>query len=237
LEGGGNTGNKMTTKTARAIRRLHLRPRLLVSILCGILLYVVLPDRIAGANRFAVAWDCGVTLDLSLLFHMMGTATSEEMRAHAQREDETRWVILILTIAAAVSSLAAIGIILRDAKALGGIEAILEVILAGFTILCSWGFTHTIAAIHYAHDYYGDDPRDETPLDPAGGLRFPNETAPDYWDFLYFSFVIGMTCQVSDVQVTGRRMRRLTLLHGIVSFFFNTVILALTINIAASLMG
>jgi uncharacterized membrane protein len=93
---------------------------------------------------------------------------------------------------------------------------------------------HTLFAVHYAHGYYGDAPRDGRG-GIAGGLAFPGGAEPDYWDFLYFSFVIGMTSQVSDVQTTSPWMRRLCLAHGIVSFFFNTVILALTVNSAAGL--
>lgn len=91
---------------------------------------------------------------------------------------------------------------------------------------------HTMFALHYAHGYYRDDCQDAN-LEQAGGLDFPQDTQPDYWDFLYFSFVIGMTCQVSDVQVVSKAMRKLALGHGILTFFFNTVILALSINIIA----
>jgi len=102
-----------------------------------------------------------------------------------------------------------------------------------FTIVCSWFATHTMFALHYAHRFYRDDPR--TPeADATGGLNFPGDESPDYWDFLYFAFVIGMTSQVSDVQVTSRPLRRLVFWHGILSFIFYTVILALSINIVAS---
>jgi uncharacterized membrane protein len=100
----------------------------------------------------------------------------------------------------------------------------------------SWGFAHLLFAIHYAHAFYDDSPTAHDPKAVARGLEFPGEKDPDYWDFLYFSFVVGMTCQVSDVQVTGRLMRRLTLGHGIIAFLFNTVILALSINLLAGLL-
>jgi uncharacterized membrane protein len=105
------------------------------------------------------------------------------------------------------------------------------------TIIASWMLVHTIFAIHYAHEYY--QPK-QTPNDcdtDSSGLDFPDDIEPDYWDFLYFSFVIGMTSQVSDVQVTSRTMRRLSLIHGILSFFFNTTILAMTINLIAGLVA
>ena len=93
----------------------------------------------------------------------------------------------------------------------------------------SWTFTHTIFALHYAHDFYGEAAR-------ADGLKFPGNTQPDYWDFVYFSFVIGMTFQVSDVAVTNKSIRRMVVAHGALSFFFSTAIVALTVNIAAGLI-
>jgi uncharacterized membrane protein len=109
------------------------------------------------------------------------------------------------------------------------------VALAAATIVCSWFLTHVMYALHYAHRFYRDDP--STPeRDATGGLDFPGTEAPHYWDFLYFSFVIGMTSQVSDVQVTSHAMRILVLWHGVLSFFFYTVLLALTLNIVASMI-
>ena len=102
------------------------------------------------------------------------------------------------------------------------------------TIIGSWLLVHTIFAMHYAHEYYQDH---QTQSEcKAGGLAFPEDIEPDYWDFLYFSFVIGMTSQVSDIQITSRSMRRLSLLHSILSFFINTAIVAMSINIIAGLI-
>lgn len=102
------------------------------------------------------------------------------------------------------------------------------------TVVFSWLLMHSVFALRYAHNYYGDSLQDHSRH--AGGLEFPGQHPPDYRDFVYFSFVIGMTCQVSDVQVASRMMRRAVLLHGILSFAFNTVILALTINTVSSLL-
>ena len=106
-------------------------------------------------------------------------------------------------------------------------------LLAGLAVGASWMVTHTTFALHYAHHFYGDGPAPGA-ADDRGGLAFPGGELPDFLDFLYFAFVVGMTCQVSDVQVTTRPMRRLTLLHGVLSFFFNTIILALAVNLLAS---
>ena len=108
-----------------------------------------------------------------------------------------------------------------------------RLVLAGLTVVASWTLADTTFALHYAHHYYGDRPAAGAQQD-RGGLTFPGEEQSDYWDFLYFSFVIGMTCQVSDMQVTSRPMRRLTLVHGVLSFFFNILILALAVNLLAS---
>ena len=111
----------------------------------------------------------------------------------------------------------------------------LHVLLAAATILLSWLFMNTIFALHYAHGYYGDaDP--STKYEPIGGLVFPRRHDLDYWDFMYFSFVVGMTFQVSDVQVEAHKLRREVLAHGVLAFFFNVVIVALTINIVAGLI-
>jgi uncharacterized membrane protein len=157
------------------------------------------------------------------------------MRRKAKLQDEGRLVISSLITAAACASLLAIGLILHDNKGIPTAILGVHVGLSVMTILGSWLLVHTIFTLHYAHDYYQEDLRTSIE-DEVRGLEFPGCPEPDYWDFLYFSFVIGMTSQVSDVQVTSRSMRRLTLLHGVLSFFFNTAILAMSINIIAGLI-
>jgi uncharacterized membrane protein len=143
------------------------------------------------------------------------------MRQRAAQEDEGQAAILVLTVAAALASIVAI-----FAELSGGGQHPLRVALALATIVLSWAFIHTIFALHYAHEFY-----DET---AGGGLAFPGGHAePDYWDFVYFSFVVGMTSQVSDVGITDKHIRRTVAAHGVVAFIFNTALLALTINLAA----
>lgn len=165
---------------------------------------------------------------------MMNSATPERMRRNAQHQDESRLAILILVVAAACISLLAIGFMLKHTTGISIGILSLHVALAVLTILGSWLLMHTMFALYYAHYYYRDnsDSSDTT----AKSLDFPSEPQPDYWDFLYFSFVIGMTCQVSDVQIKSRSTRRLALVHGVLTFFFNTVVLALSINIIAGLL-
>ncbi|MEJ0067735.1 MAG: DUF1345 domain-containing protein [Pseudomonadota bacterium] len=158
---------------------------------------------------------------------MMLRASVERMRKRAAQQDEGRVMILIATVAAVCISFFAIGFELHEAKGLPPDQAGWRVALAALTVLLSWSFTHTIFAIHYAHEDYRDG--------KADGLMFPGDQPPVYLDFMYYAFVVGMTCQVSDVQVADPMLRRLTLVHGVLAFFFNTVILALAINLAAGL--
>ncbi|MCL1466503.1 DUF1345 domain-containing protein [Argonema galeatum] len=164
----------------------------------------------------------------------MAQAMPKTMRRNAQSQDEGRLVILSVVTAAACASILAIAFILKEAKGKDVSIVIPHVILAVVTIIGSWLLVHTILAMHYAHEYYQD--RKTQSDSKAGGLDFPEDIEPDYWDFLYFSFVIGMTSQVSDVEITSRSLRRLALLHSILSFFFNTAIVAMSINIIAGLI-
>src|SRR5271170_6359149 len=157
------------------------------------------------------------------------------MRRRAELEDEGRYTVLILSLAAAIAILLTIVFVLHGLKDLPANQAGLRVALAAGTILLSWFFMNTIFALYYAHRYYGDaDPSSN--YKPTGGLVFPGRPAPDYWDFLYFSFVVGMTFQVSDVQIEDHGLRRDVLAHGVLAFFFNVITVALTINIVAGLI-
>ncbi len=177
------------------------------------------------ATRLLTGWDLAIALYLGLAFHLMGNAGVQRIRRDAAMQDEGQFVILACTVAAALASLAAIFALLGT-SANGAQRPPSHVILATVTILLSWAFIHTIFALHYAHEFY-----DET---DGRGMAFPGgDPHPDYWDFVYFSFVIGMTSQVSDVAITSKVIRRTAFAHGVVSFLFNAALLALTVNIAA----
>ncbi len=221
------------TSKPRVPKKVSVRPRLLGSIFLAGLVAVILPGWFHWATRLLCVWDTGMICFLSWTWLLMLQATPETMRRHARQSDEGRLVILSLITAAACVSLFAISALLHD-KGLSNRFLILHLGLSILTIVGSWLLVQTIFALHYARTYYQDD---KTLSEcKAEGLDFPGEIEPDYWDFLYFSFVIGMTSQVSDVNVTSRTMRRLSLSHGVLSFFFNTIILALTINIIAGLI-
>lgn len=202
---------------------------MLLSLLLGLLVALAIPA--PPSMRAAIGWDTGIAIFLLLILAMAARATPASMRARAELEDQTRWAILALMAGAAFFSLFAILGALHQAHGAEGRLSVELAVFAGLTILLSWSFAHTVFAVHYAHEFYSAPERNPP------GLLFPEKNGtPDYWDFLYFSFVIGMTSQVSDVQVTSQPWRRLVLAHGIMSFLFNTVILALSINLMAGLL-
>ncbi len=206
----------------RWIRIVRTRPRLFLAILLGLAVGVFLPAEWRPATRFLVAWDIALGLYLALAFRLMTNCDVNRIKRRAAHQDEGRLTILVLVVASAMASLLAI-----LAELGGANRQPAHLTLAAITILLSWAFTHTIFAIHHAHEYYDENAH------RGGGLNFPGDQPPDYWDFVYFSFVVGMTSQVSDVAVASRAFRRLVAAHGVVSFIFNATLLALTVNIAA----
>jgi uncharacterized membrane protein len=208
-------------------------PRLLISLGIGSIVLLLFPAHYRLPVRGIVAWDLGVISFLTLTLAMMQRTTPGRMWRSAQTNNESRIALLMVVVSSACVSMLAIVYMLKDAKGLSPNLLAQHVGLAVLTVICSWLLVHTIFALHYAHEYYifavnhPDAPR---------GLQFPQEDAPDYWDFLYFSFVIGMTSQVSDVEIASRNLRRISLVHSILSFFFNTAIVAMNINLIAGLI-
>jgi uncharacterized membrane protein len=211
------------------------RPRLIFAFGIAVLLSAILPHWLHLATRILCAWNSGTDFFLAVTWWKMIKANPDKIRRYAESEYEGHLAIFMLVIAAACASVLAIGFLLTDKKGLSITILILHVILSIMTIVGSWLLVHTMFAVQYAHSYYKYINRNHS-QEIIKGLDFPNNDYPDYWEFLYYSFVIGMTSQVSDVQTTSANMRRLTLLHSILSFFFNTTILAMSINIIASLI-
>jgi uncharacterized membrane protein len=208
------------------LRIVRARPRIFSSAALAIVVFLLLPPSLRIATRVLVAWDVAVALYLTLLYLLMARSRVNDIRRHAADLDEGRFVILALTIAAALASLGAILAELSTSQ--GATRTPTQLILATVTIVLSWFFIHSMFALHYAHEFYGDRGGKHS------GLNFPGEEEADYWDFVYFSFVIGMTFQVSDVAIATRPIRHVATAHGIVAFFFNAALLALVVNIAAS---
>ena len=170
---------------------------------------------------------------LALSAFLFSTERLDRMAADAAAQEEGEWTIFWLTVAVVTFSFVAIIQEFAGSKDLSPTQRNLQVILVALTLFVSWLMTHTTFAFRYAHEFYEVDAGG---AGIAGGLEFPGEKRPDYLDFMYFSLVLGMTFQVSDVQITSRKFRRLAAVHGLLSFLFNTIILALTVNIAAGLL-
>lgn len=203
--------------------------------LIGIGAYALLPSPHGGAARLVFAWDVGgLSLLLLLGFMLLSAGDDEAMARNAAAQEEGEWTVFAITIAGVGISFASLTQVLSLAKDLpAGTERKLYIGLVAATLLLSWLVTHVVFALRYAHEFYARSP-DQASVD--GGLEFPGGARPDYWDFLYFALVLGMTFQVSDVQITSRKLRRLATVHGLIGFLFNTVIVALTVNIASSLL-
>jgi len=179
-----------------------------------------------------MAWDVGASLYLVLAWMMIGSTSVEQMRWRARVQDDGAAVVLFLTVAAAVASLAAIVMELSGLKSLPPARQELHLLLVAVTFLSSWLLVHTSFALHYAHAYYVSEGKHTSPA-----LEFLRQESPVYLDFLYFAIIIGMTSQTADVVIASTRMRRIVMAQGLIAFVFNTTLLALTINIAASLLG
>ena len=216
-----------------AWRVVRGRPRLFIGLLCGMAIAPLLPHSITGVTRSIIAWNFGVIVYLALSAFLFTTERLDHMPADAAAQEEGEWTIFWLTVAVVTFSFVAIIEEFAGSKDMSPTQRNLHVALVALTLFVSWLMTHTTFAFRYAHEYYEIDP-DGAGI--SGGLEFPGEKRPDYLDFLYFSLVLGMTFQVSDVQITARKFRRLAAVHGLLSFLFNTIILALTVNIAAGLL-
>ena len=213
-------------------RLIRGRPHLFLAFLIGILVEFLLPTSIAkqAVTRHILALNSGAIFYLILSAHMMFFSDHKKMLQRSELQDEGQGVILFLALGAVTTSLVAIIAELSVAKEMHGFFRGEHIALAALTILTSWSFIHLIFAIHYAHDYYLNLSHKQD-----GGLEFPGQKLPDYADFLYFSCVIGTSGQTADISFSSRKMRRIGAVHCVFSFFFNTTILALTINIASGL--
>lgn len=210
-------------KMPLAWRLVYGRPRTFAALAIGILACLLLPSSLRLVTRLLIGWDTFIAVYLLLVYGMMLRGGSKHIQRNAALQDDGSFVILMVAAFGAFASIAAI------VFELGASKNAVELALAVVTIASSWAAVHTTFSLHYAHQFYrGPKP---------GGLAFPEGDKPenpDYWDFVYFAFVIGMTAQTSDVGITDKNIRRTTTAHGIVSFIFNTALVALMVNIAAS---
>jgi uncharacterized membrane protein len=213
------------------LRMLRLHAKLVVAVVVGIAVALLTPGDWRIASRNLAGWDVGAAIYLVSIQWTFLRCSVERIRKRASEQDEGAFIILLLAVAATLASQVVIVFELGGIKQASQEQAINSLLFAIVTILLSWAFVHTIFAIHYAHEYYGE--RSDKKI---GGLKFPDDGDPDYWDFLYFSLVIAMTSQVSDVAITSKAIRRVASMHAVLSFFFNLTTLALTVNIISNLI-
>ncbi len=206
--------------------------RLLYGLVAGVAA-AALPLPLAWPFRGLLGWCVGVTLYLALAWWLCVRFDAQRTRKRAQAQDEPSIVLFLLMLLTTLACVGAIVVMMKQGKGLSGTDHVLYIAMPVLSLVASWFFIQTMFAFRYAHRYYQEAMQHE----PDGpGLEFPGGLDPDYFDFLYYAHVVGMTSQVSDVQVTSREMRRLTLVHSVLSFGFNMLILALSINVVAGLL-
>lgn len=216
------------------------RPRLLAGLGVGAGVWLLLqqaPQAIGAVTSVVLAWDAACLTFILGAVAMMWGAVPSAIRATAATQDEGQGMILGLTLAAAAASIGVVTAELSAAQSDQGWVQGLRVGLAFGTVALSWFVVQLIFALHYAHEYYAPDRSAAEPGggEVTGGLAFPGAGEPDYWDFLHFSVIIGVACQTADIAFTSKALRRIGTVHGVAAFVFNTVIVALTINLVATL--
>ena len=216
---------------------LASRPRLVGAIFIGIvagLLLAFVPSALKPSTRVILTWDAACLWFIAASLIGMSGMEGRDIRLRAARQDDGRGMILGLVLLSSAASLAAVGLELSEAKNDHGLFKTLRVMLAFGTVSLSWFVTQLIFATHYAHEYYTKSDADPAPA-IRGGLKFPEGGEPDYWDFLHFSVIIGVASQTADIAFDSRRLRRIGTVHSLLAFAFNTVVVALTINLWAAI--
>jgi len=225
-------------KKIKPITRFHKLPaivRFFTALAVASLVLIILQRRTFPV-QFMSVWICFSLVNLIFYGVIMFTAHPREITRIAKKQDFSLIVIFFIIVLASFVSLVAIVLLLRELPNPGQRGYYYHIVLSIASVSCSWFLIHTIFAFRYAHLYYTCKMEEDINKECRGGLEFPNDKVPDYLDFAYFSFGLGMTFQVSDVQVTSGIIRRLTLLHSLIAFLFNTIFVALIINIIAGLI-
>jgi uncharacterized membrane protein len=206
------------------VRFVLAHKRLFGSIAIGLLVFLLLPKVGLPVPRGFFAWDVGVICFLASVYWMVWHSDAASIRQQSATQDEGRNLVLIGAIGAVVISVAVILVWLSGEMSAGRPPA-RDLALVFLTIPLSWMFIHTIFMLHYAHEFYAEH------RGAGGGLRFPGDDQPDYWDFVYFAFGVGMAAQVADVTVTSKPVRHIVMIHSVVSFIFNVTLIAMTVSI------
>jgi len=220
----------------RVVGPLASRPRMMTAIVIGAVValgLVFIPNALRPSTRALFAWDAAVGWFCASMLYIMAKSDDCDMRIRARVQDEGQHFILGLVLVAAAISIGAIAKELSLAKTDHDLVKALRIALAFVTVMLSWFLVQLVFALHYAHEYYA--PAEANHHAIARGLEFPDDDTPDYWDFLYFAVVLGVASQTADVSFRTKSLRRTGTVHGVIAFTFNTVVLALTINLLAGL--
>lgn len=208
--------------------------RFIICLILAVIIYLLMKGGgLDNLVKIVIGWSVFALAYIITSWIVFFAQKPAQIREHSKQEDGSRLYVFSLIIITSFASLVAV-LLLMLSQNTKDTPQIIFIPVAISAMLFSWIMVHTLFGFHYAHLYYGDDTNDSTTH--AEGLEFPGEKNPDYLDFAYFSFVIGMTFQVSDTNVTSRSIRRLVLLHGIISFGLNTFVVALTINLVSGLL-
>lgn len=213
--------------------RIGAMQRLAFALAIAVTAFLVQPGFISWHTRAVASWDLGTLVYLALAWGLIAHADANSTREHALAQDQSGYIIFLFAVSAACASIVAIGFVVGTIRELAFWPRAWHLTLTIAALISSWLLIQTVFAFHYARRYYDAGRHGQT---QGAELLFPGKREPDYMDFAYYSFVIGMTTQVSDVAVTTRRMRRLTLSHAFLAFVFNIAVLALSINIIASVI-
>ena len=215
------------------IARFGAMWRLGTALVVAVAAYVAQPDVVSWHTRLVVGWDLGTLTYLGLAWALVARADPRVTRDHALSQDQSGFFIFLFVVGAACASIVAIGFVVGTIRDLPPWGRAWHLALTVLALISSWLLIQTVFTFRYAHRYYAG-PHGEAAL--AAPLLFPGAQAPNYMDFAYFALVVGMTSQTSDVAVASRSMRRLALIHGVLAFVFNIAVLALSINIIASVI-
>jgi len=209
--------------------------RLMLALVVSGIVGFVLWNRLTAPELALAVWiGCASTI-IILNWIIIFTSHPREVKKIAKLQDSSRTFLFVFIIIASLVSLVAIIFLLKSTKGISEVSKNEHILLAITAVFISWWLVHTVFSLRYAHLFYDTD-TDDGGTRKGGGLDFPDTKEPDFLDFIYFGFVVGMTFQVSDVQITNRNIRRLCLLHGLISFAFNTAIVALSINVISGLV-
>jgi uncharacterized membrane protein len=221
---------KTKSKLRNAFEELHAFAKLLICLAIAIAVYFIIQiQHIDVITHIMIGWDTFSLCLIVMTWITFSITTSQQIREQAKVQDSSRSLIFFIILISTLASFLAVLLLLVTKQTKSAEGAHLIIAVAGMVL--SWFLIHTIFALRYAHIFYGDD--EVRPETHAAGLEFPDDKKPDYLDFAYFSFVLGMTFQVSDIQITSKHLRRIAMWHGMLSFGYNTIMIALTINLIA----